>query len=196
MQAPANGHPVAESPAAQSLATAFRDVHATRLYGFALLLSLGDRRRAAHLAADALSAGEPRVSELRHPERAAAWLRRRVVDDARSSGRSPRADPGSRHTADARRDALDALRVDAATFAGLAALDVRRRGALIATAIERLDRNDVSTIVGLSDGRLRRCIRAARAEFLAAARAASSDDPGGDGPIAARIRAIVARTIG
>lgn len=200
MQAPANGPTVTESVPADALATAFHDVHATRLYGFALLVSLGDRRRAEYLAADALSAGAAHIDELRHPERAAAWLRHHVVARSPSKPRSLRADERAKRAAgEARRDALDALGVDAATLAGLTALDVRGRAALIATAIERFDRTDVGTIVGMSGGRLERCIRSGRAQFLAAAATTPSDDPGDpgdDGPIAARIRAIVARTIG
>ena len=62
---------------------AFRELHGSRLHGFAQLLVLGDRHAAAKLASDALADGAARVDELRHPERAAAWLRRRVVERAR-----------------------------------------------------------------------------------------------------------------
>src|ERR687895_367576 len=63
-------------PPVEVVRAAFRELHGRRLHGFALLLTLGDRERAASLASDALAAGQLRVDELRHPERAAAWLRR------------------------------------------------------------------------------------------------------------------------
>jgi hypothetical protein len=58
---------------------AFRDLHGSRLYGFALIVAMGERQWAAQAATQALAEGELRLPELRHPERAAAWLRRRVV---------------------------------------------------------------------------------------------------------------------
>src|SRR6187431_2709085 len=73
------------------LRAAFRELHGRRLHGFALLLTLGDRPGAARLASEALAAGAMRVDELRHPERAAAWLRHRLVDRARV-GRAAQAD--------------------------------------------------------------------------------------------------------
>src|SRR5262245_49203152 len=85
------------APDEGALRDAFRELHGRRLHGFALLLTLGDRAEAARLASDALDAGVARVDELRHPERAAAWLRRRVVDRARVSRAVP---PDAHATAD------------------------------------------------------------------------------------------------
>ena len=68
---------------AEAMRAAFRELHGRRLHGFALLLTLGDRPSAARLASEALADGAMRVEELRHPERAAAWLRHRVVERAR-----------------------------------------------------------------------------------------------------------------
>src|SRR5690606_20820527 len=75
------------APSPERLRAAFDELHGSRLHGFALLLTLGDRARAARLAGEALAAAEPRIDALRHPERAAAWLRAHVV---RSSHRPSR----------------------------------------------------------------------------------------------------------
>jgi DNA-directed RNA polymerase specialized sigma24 family protein len=165
------------------LRDAFRELHGRRLHGFALLLTLGDRPTAARLASEALASGAARVDELRHPERAAAWLRRRVVDRARLR-RGERADTGT----------LLALGADEATVAALAALGRIERAALIASTVERLDRRDVGTIVGRDGPRLDRLIRRARERFMRLHAAAASDEPP-DGPVSAHVQALARRAM-
>ena len=162
---------------------AFRELHGPRLHGFALLFTIGDRPTANRLAADALAAGASRADELRHPERAAAWLRRRVVESAPRGrlGGPPRP--------------VEDLGLERAAFAGLRALRPRERAALIADAVERLDRGDVGTIVGLDGRRLDRCLRAARERFVAAASAVPTPEIDDAGPIVMRIHAIASRAI-
>jgi len=173
---------------------AFRDLHGTRLHGFALLVTLGDRARAARLAGEALAAGAARAAraaELRHPERAAAWLRRRVTRNAERRGRPTRA---VRPAGDGR-PALEALGVDAAAFAGLSRLTTRERAALVADSVERLDRGDVATIVGVAGSRLDRLIRHVRARYAATVAEALDDASAADGPTIERIHAIAARAL-
>jgi DNA-directed RNA polymerase specialized sigma24 family protein len=169
---------------------AFRELHGTRLHGFALLVTLGDRARAARLAGEAIAAGTARTSELRHPERAAAWLRRRVTRNARRGGRS-----SSRAVAEGRA-ALEELGADAAAFAGLSALSTRDRAALVADSIERLDRGDVATIMGVDGARLDRLIRRVRQRYAATVAAALNDEAALNGPTAIQIQAIAARALG
>ncbi|MGH2401998.1 MAG: hypothetical protein ACRDE6_04745 [Candidatus Limnocylindria bacterium] len=167
---------------------AFRDLHGARLHGFALLVTLGDRARAARLAAGALTAGGTRLADLRHPERAAAWLRARVLAGAARTGRSQRRRPGVEAMA-----VLETVGVDAAMLSGLIALTVRERGALVADWIEGLDRRDVATIVAMDGRRLDRLIMQARARYMAVV----ADAPGAlaDGPTADRIRRAAARVL-
>jgi len=166
---------------------AFRDLHGRRLHGFSLLLVLGDRPAAARLASDALLAAGERIGELRHPERAAAWLRARVVRLARGIGRvEPRRSD--------RFDALDALGVDGGVFAGLEALSQRERAALIATTIERLDRRDAATIVDCDGQVFDRLIVRARRRY-AAAYGAAAPEAMADGPMGERVRAIAKRAM-
>ncbi len=166
---------------------AFRDLHARRLHGFALLLVLGDRPAAARLASDALEAAGEHIGELRHPERAAAWLRARVVRMARGIGRTePRRSD--------RVEALDRLGVDAAVFAGLQTLSQRERAALIATAIERLDRRDAATIVDSDSQGLDRLVIRARGRY-AAAYGAAAPEVMAHGPLGERVRAIAQRAM-
>lgn len=177
----------ATPPAA--LRAAFRELHGRRLHGFSLLLTLGDRALAARLTAEALAAGATRSAELRHPERAAAWLRARVV------GAMPR-----RHhppSPDEERAALDPLGADPAVVDGLADLDVRQRAALITTDIERLDSRDVETVVGRHGSGLERLLARARGRYsiaYAAVPLASGRDPEA-GPLVRRIRAVAARAL-
>lgn len=188
----ASAHNPSESPAAVSadlLRAAFRELHGPRLHGFALLLTLGDQSAAARLAADALAAGTARMTELSHPERAAAWLRQRVVREAGHLRRAQIARP------DRRRAALEELGVDDAAFAGLNALDLRERAALVATAVERLDRRDVATIIGLDGTRLERLVRRARRRATSAGSSVHGEHPAGEGPLVTRIRAIARRTL-
>ena len=99
---PANRARRSEGAPPELMRAAFRDLHGTRLHGFALLVTLGDRAHAARLTrGDALAAGMAQAAALRHPERAAAWLRpaspasRRTERRGRSApprpGGSPRA---------------------------------------------------------------------------------------------------------
>ena len=190
MQPPSGPRPATERATHdETLQEAFRELHGARLHGFALLLTLGDQATAARLAADALAAGAVRAAELSHPERAAAWLRQRIV---RAAGRGRRRS-GPPH--DRRRVALEALGVDDAAMAGLGALDVRERAALVAGTIERLDPRDLATVVGMDGGRLERLVQRARRRAMTAAAPLIDLGAGEDGPIAARIRSIAARTM-
>jgi DNA-directed RNA polymerase specialized sigma24 family protein len=169
--------------------SALRELHGPRLHGFALLLTLGDTRLAEGLASDALAAGQLRIDGLRHPERAAAWLRARVVRGARR-GRVRRGhrggDPG----------ALADLGADQAVVAGLASLDRIERAALVASAIERLDARDVAVVVGRSARSLERLLSRARVRYAAAYLAADADHEPIDGPLGRRLREIAHRAMG
>jgi hypothetical protein len=178
------------------LRAAFRDLHGARLHGFALLVALGDREPAAGAAADAMAAASSQLAELRHPERAAAWLRRRVVASlaATRGTRSPEAE---------RRAALRALGVADPAFDGLAALRIAERAALVASTIERLDPLDVEHVLGLSTADVRRLLERSRRRYLAGTRAAMAResatlpaDPNAPGDLARRVEAVAARTMG
>ena len=189
MQASENraGTPVDTPP--ELVRAAFRDLHGTRLNGFALLVTLGDRARAARLAGEAIAAGTARTSELRHPERAAAWLRRRVTRKAERAGRS------ARLSAAEGRLALEQLGADAAAFAGLSVLSTPERAALVADSIERLDRGDVATIIGVDGARLDRLLRRVRQRYAETV-ATALDDAALNGPTAMHLQAIAARAVG
>jgi hypothetical protein len=168
---------------------AFRELHGRLLYGFALLISLGDRDAAARWSAAALGAFVPANGELRHPERAAAWLRARVVSDA-SRGLNSR---GS--TPSDRADALRPLNVDDAMIHALSALELRQRAALVAHDVERLQMRDVSTIVGARDRALARMLTRARARFIDAYLVEPGADARADGRITAHIRDTARRVL-
>ena len=183
-------HPAEAStdPAApQLLQAAFRDLHGSRLHAFALLLTLGDRSRAAQLASDAIAAGMDHLPELRHPERAAAWLRTRIVRAAGSDDR--------RLGVAERLASLSDLHAGPAALAGLSALTRLERAGLIATAIERLDRRDVAVIVGRDGDRLDTLLRRARRRYLDGAAATPDELDGPPGPIGQRIAESAARTM-
>jgi DNA-directed RNA polymerase specialized sigma24 family protein len=167
---------------------AFRDVHGTRLHGFALLLTLGDRALAARLADGALSEGSAHAAELSHPERAAAWLRRHVL---RALGNRPRTGPPARD----RRAALEQLHVDSIAYDALASLGVRERAALVASTVEGLDLRDVGAIVDLDGARLERLLRRARSRATSAGARTMSEPPAEDGPLATLIRRIATRAV-
>jgi DNA-directed RNA polymerase specialized sigma24 family protein len=188
MQAADPTDPSAPAPRPEALVeAAFRELHGPSLHGFALLLTLGERRPAAVLAADALDGAAAQLASLRHPERAAAWLRRRVT---RSAG------GGDRRLASAERlAALHDMEVSPAALAGLSALSRLERAGLIAVAVERLDLRDVGTIVGRDGKRLDRLLRTARRRYLAGATASPADLEGPPGPIRQRIAASAARTM-
>ena len=190
MRSSENRPPIRES-APPELRAAFRDLHGARLHGFALLLALGDRAIAARLAADAIAAASARTADLRHPERAAAWLRERVMRDA--PGRLRRGRPQSRPE---RHLALGDLGADEGAIAGLEVLDVRERAALVATMVERLDWRDVQTIVGVDGIRLDRLLRRANARYAGAMAAFHRGVPIEGGPITARVRSVATRVLG
>ena len=190
MQASENRATTSAGTPPELVRAAFRELHGTRLHGFALLLTLGDRARAARLAGEALAAGMSRTAELRHPERAAAWLRRRVT---RNAGRAGRHTQG--RSAGDGRPALEELGAGAAAFAGLSALTTRERAALVADSIERLERGDVATIVGIGGARLDRLIRRVRVRYTTTVAAALDEASAADGPTVERIQAIAARAL-
>lgn len=166
----------------QSLRDAFVELHSERLHGFAMLVTLGDRALAGALAAEALAQGSERIAELRHPERAAAWLRAGLTDAARGPAWGHR-----RPTEEERRDVLATLGVDPTTFDGLASLDVRGRAAVVAAHVERLSPIDVAEIVD-GGGRVRKARRDFVAEYLRATRSRGSLPP--QGPLTSRLQAI------
>jgi hypothetical protein len=187
MHVPSPQDPVSAETSLEALQRAFRELHTPSLHGFALLLTLGDRRRALTLGADALAAAEAHAAELRHPERAAAWLRSRVVQAA---GRRE-----SRIDAKARLDALEPLGVAPSVLAGLAALGMLERAALIGSGIERLDDRDVGTVVRRNGNRLDALLRRARQGFLDGCAAAPDGPSGLGGPLTDLVRASAARAM-
>ena len=169
---------------ASLLGAAFRDLHGARLHGFALLVTLGDAARAASIASEVLAAGADSAASLRHPERAAAWLRARVVLAARR--RAPR---GRQQRWAARRDALADLGTDRRTFAGLAALNVVERAAIVTLDVEHLDARDAETVLGLSTGALERVAARARRRYATAwISARGQDSTTDDGDLARHVR--------
>jgi DNA-directed RNA polymerase specialized sigma24 family protein len=160
----------------------FVELHADRLLGFAMVVTLGDATLAGRLAAEALAVGVDRIEQLRHPVRAAAWLRGAVTKSAgRPAWGHRRPEEGER------RDALQALGVDAATYDALASLDVRGRAAVAATAVEGFSPADVFEIVGSDEG-----VRRARRDFLTAYLASSEtrEIAPPDGDLASRVKAV------
>lgn len=168
----------------QESIAAFRDVHGRHLHGFALLLTLGDRQAAAALAAGALADATLHLDELRHPERAAAWLRANVVRQARRG----RFAPSSNGMA-----ALETLDVPRAAAQALSQVGLVERAALITTVMERLDRRDVAVVVGRDGDRLERLLVSARRRYASAYEAAGGTKI--DGPLTRRIQAIADRAM-
>jgi DNA-directed RNA polymerase specialized sigma24 family protein len=165
---------------------AFHELHGRSLHGFALLLLLGDQAQAARLSGEALGMGLDHVDELRHPERAAAWLRARLVQSAlalRASDLQPTA------------GALTGLGADPAVVAALGVLDTRERAALIASFIEHLDPRDVAAVLRRDGSRLRHLVMTARRKYLAAYLGAAPEVTVA-GPIADRLHDVAQRTIG
>jgi DNA-directed RNA polymerase specialized sigma24 family protein len=141
-----------------------------------------------------LEEGARRAAELRHPERAAAWLRAQLLRRLGrvSSPQSVRSDE-ERHAALRQLGAADPL------FDGLAALPMRERAALVASAIERFDAADVETILGLRPGASPRLVGRAREHYLAAVAAAVPPNALGAAPgglVADRVRDVAGRTMG
>lgn len=181
-----NASAAVPSPA-ETARSAFREIHGPSLHGFALLLTLGDRAVATRLAVNALAAAEAELGSHRHPERAAAWLRARIV---RSAGRR-----AGRGESDDREAALAELGVGATARAGLRALRTRERAAVIATDIERLDDLDVATIVDREGPRLGAFLSRARARYLNGAADAPADPSEARGPITQLVMASAARAL-
>jgi DNA-directed RNA polymerase specialized sigma24 family protein len=190
MEIPTTTRPLPTTEHAEmTLAEAFHNLHGSSLHGFALLVSLGDTERAELAAGEALAAGGRRASELRHPERAAAWLRARVLRSLR--------DWVGRSVSDAARwTALASLGVEETVHDGLSALSVEGRAALAASAIERFEAIDVETILGANPSATRRLIARARADYLAAV---GDPPPGANadqaGPLATRVRDVASRAM-
>ena len=168
----------------QSSAADFVELHGDRLLGFAMLVTLGDAELAGRLSAQALRDGVERLDQLRHPVRAAAWLRARVT---KAAGRPAwgHQRPGETE----RRDALRPLGIDAPAYDALASLGPRSRGAVVATAVEGFAPADVFEIVG-SDERVRAARRAYLSAYVAASQARLATPP--DGELAARVRSVAA----
>jgi DNA-directed RNA polymerase specialized sigma24 family protein len=169
-------------------AAALWDLHGGQLRGFALLLTLGDQPAAAKLAADALAAGAIRAHELKHPRRAAAWLRHSVLRDGKRRRTEPNQDKPTR------RAALRALGVNDQAHAALSALSTLERAAVLASGVEGLEEPDVAAVVGLDPVRSRRLVRDALRRAISAAMGEPSES-GSDGPIVARTREIAARVL-
>ena len=186
MDAAPVGKPAVEERSAS--AAALRDLHGGQLYGFALLLTLGDQSAAVQLAGDALTAGSGRHHEIQDPHRAAAWLRHSVV----AAATAHRTDP--HHDEPARRAALRALGVNDEALAALTALGVVERAAVVASHVEGLEEPDVAMVVGLDPERSRRLVRdALRRAISAGMREPAQTGP--DGPTVARTREIAARVL-
>ena len=181
-----------EATNADQLRAAFWDTHAARLHGFALLITVGDRQRAASAAATAMAAGAERAAELRHPERAAGWLRHQVIRELRRTRLSLNLSAKERHAA------LLALGVTKPVISSLEGLTVERRAALVAGTLEGLGLPDLATTLDTDLIRASRAVEAARREYLAiaagAAIAPAKTAP--SGPLAERIRDIAARALG
>lgn len=175
-----------------TLAAAFRDLHGSRLHGFAILVTLGDSPSAERAAGFALRAGAAQAAALRHPERAAAWLRARTLRSLheRRLGRSV--------SVEARRATLAALGVDDAVYRGLAALSTDARAAIVASAIERFDPIDVETILDAAPAATRHAVAQARARYIRFAAPGSDgahEDAPGDamGDLASRVQDVATR---
>ncbi len=166
-----------------SLHDAFGELHGGRLHGFALLVTLGDRTLAGMLTAEALASGAERIEQLRHPERAAGWLRASLLRAARQPAWGHQR-PGEPE----RRDVLLKLGVDPATYDALASLDVRSR-AVVAATVEGLAASDVYEVVG-SNERVRRARRDYLTAYLAASRTRSTEPTAG--ALTARVHAAAA----
>ena len=132
------------------------------------------------------------AAALRHPERAAAWLRARALRTLREQRRFRRA-----AAIDDRRAALTPLGVSDSVSRGLAALDLNARAALVASDIERFDPIDVETILNEAPAATRRIVAEARKRYLRFAgrsadeRQATTEEPMGE--LAARVHDVASR---
>ncbi|HEX6473882.1 MAG TPA: hypothetical protein VF114_02185 [Candidatus Limnocylindria bacterium] len=178
---------------ADLLQAAFRDLHAARLHGFALLVTLGDRARAAQAAANTVAVGARRAAELRHPERAAAFLRRALLKELRHTPTSRHLTPAERHAA------LRDVGAAEPAIAALEALTASRRAALVAGIVERFALTDVATILDMDLLGAQRAVQGARREYLAAAANCMrelQDGAAAGGALADRVEQIAARAVG
>ena len=178
---------------ADLLRAAFRDLHAARLNGFALLVTLGDRARAAQAAAKAVTSGAQRAAELRHPERAAAWLRRSVMKELRRTRASRRLTPTERHAA------LFELGAAEPAIAAMEDLTQERRAALVAGIIERFALTDIATILDTDLVGAQRALLGARREYQAAAAHWMRELPNAavpGGALAGLVDQVAARAVG
>ena len=178
---------------ADLLRAAFRDLHAARLHGFALLVTLGDRARAAQAAANTMATGSQRAAELRHPERAAAWLRRAVLKELRRTPSSRHLTPAERHAA-----LLDVGAAEPA-IAALEELTPERRAALVAGIVERFALTDVATILDTNLAGAQRAIQGAQRAYLSAAAHAMRQLPSSaaaGGVLADRINRVATLAVG
>jgi len=171
---------------------AFRDLHAASLHGFALLVALGDRRRAERAAADALAKGIKRADALRHPERAAAWLRavalRRLSRPRLAGGGPPSPE---------RRAAMQQLGASERMITALAALSTRERAAIVAGSVERFEPIDLETILATTRSGVRRSIAGARRRYLGEMlRGGISPDGAATGRLARQVHAAASRALG
>jgi hypothetical protein len=165
---------------------AFHELHGRSLHGFALIVALGDEDAAARCASASIDAGMARLAELRHPERAAAWLRADVLRRIQRRG-------GDRPTRSV--DAVAALGVDGPVLVALSALSSTQRAALVAADVERLDPRDVAVVVRRSGARVDRLLVAARRRYLAAYLAAAPRDLA-DGAISQHVATTAHRAMG
>ncbi|HEX2193408.1 MAG TPA: hypothetical protein VHK63_00350 [Candidatus Limnocylindria bacterium] len=160
-------------------------------------MTLGDRGSAAAATSSALAEAAGHISELRHPERAAAWLRARAMVRLARARRSKLAE-------DARRDALRPLGVDRLVYDRLARLTLAQRAALVAASVERFEPLDVEQILGRDAAATRRLLERARSRYLADA---TGRDPATTAPLPAtarhvpggvteRVNGVAARTVG
>jgi hypothetical protein len=120
----------------------FRQRHGRALYGFSLLMTLGDSLWASALTHDALDQLADYADQLEQSGRAAAVLRGSVLAELRSSEPAVPADDVSRLAA------LSDMQVSAVALAGLAALPPVERATLVMADVERLSADDVSLCVG------------------------------------------------
>ena len=158
-----------------------------------MLVTLGDPKSAELVAGFALAAGANQAAALRHPERAAAWLRARAL-------RTLHQRRSIRHKApiDGRGATLATLGVDEAAFRGLAALGLDARAALVASTIEGFDPIDIETILDASPAAARHAVAEARkryARYASTAPSAERDEPDDSpsGELATRVRDVAAR---
>jgi hypothetical protein len=157
-----------------------------------MLVTLGDARLAERVAGFALAAGASQAPALRHPERAAAWLRARTLRTLGEQGRFRRSP-----AAEERQAALAPLGVDPAVYRGLASLGLRARAALVASDIERFDPIDVETILNAAPAATRRIVAEARKRYLSFAAGsadevqAAPDEPMGE--LAGRVHSVATR---